>query len=68
MTAKVKGYRVMVGLTQQELASKLGISVQSYRNKEKGRVAFKDSEKIFIRELFGRVVKGITLEDLFFFS
>ena len=56
----------MVGLTQQELASKLGISVQSYRNKEKGRVAFKDSEKIFIRELFGRVVKGITLEDLFF--
>ena len=66
MTAKVKGYRVMVGLTQQELASKLGISVQSYRNKEKGRVAFKDSEKIFIRDLFGRVVKGITLEDLFF--
>ena len=66
MTAKVKGYRVMVGLTQQELASKLGISVQSYRNKEKGRVAFKDSEKIFIRELFGRVVKGMTLEDLFF--
>ena len=66
MTAKVKGYRVMVGLTQQELASKLGISVQSYRNKEKGRVAFKDSEKIFIRELFGKVVKGITLEDLFF--
>ena len=66
MTAKVKGYRVMVGLTQQELASKIGISVQSYRNKEKGRVAFKDSEKIFIRELFGRVVKGITLEDLFF--
>ena len=66
MTAKVKGYRVMVGLTQQELASKLGISVQSYRNKEKGRVAFKDSEKIFIRELFCKVVEGITLEDLFF--
>lgn len=66
MTAKVKGYRVMVGLTQQELASKIGISVQSYRNKEKGRVAFKDSEKIFIRELFGKVVKGITFEDLFF--
>lgn len=66
MTAKVKGYRIMVGLTQQELASKLGISVQSYRNKEKGRVAFKDSEKIFIRNLFGKVVEGITLEDLFF--
>lgn len=66
MTAKVKGYRIMVGLTQQELASKLGISVQSYRNKEKGRVAFKDSEKIFIKELFGKVVEGITLEDLFF--
>lgn len=66
MTAKVKGYRIMVGLTQQELALKLGISVQSYRNKEKGRVAFKDSEKIFIRDLFGKVVEGITLEDLFF--
>ena len=30
--SKLKGYRVMLGLTQKELSDKLGISLQSYNN------------------------------------
>ena len=66
MGEKVKGYRNIAGLTQAELARKLGISVQSYRNKEKGRVAFKDSEKVIIRDLISITIKGIKVDDIFF--
>lgn len=34
---KIKGYRNMLGLTQEELGKKLGISKQSYYNKETGK-------------------------------
>lgn len=63
---KVKGYRNIAGLTQSELARLLGISVQSYRNKEKGRVAFKDSEKVIIRDLISKIIEGIKVDDIFF--
>lgn len=63
---KVKGYRNIAGFTQAELAEKLGISVQSYRNKEKGRVAFKDSEKVMIRDLINNIIEGIKVDDIFF--
>lgn len=66
MTEKVKGYRNIAGMTQAELAKKLGISVQSYRNKEKGRVAFKDSEKIVIRDMLDKIIDGIKIDDIFF--
>jgi putative transcriptional regulator len=66
MVGKVKGYRNIAGLTQEELAKKLEISVQCYRNKENGRVAFKDSEKIIIRDLLGQVISGIKVDDIFF--
>ncbi len=66
MGEKVKGYRNIAGLTQAELARKLGISVQSYRNKEKGRVDFKDREKVIIRDLISITIKGIKVDDIFF--
>ncbi|CZQ88579.1 Hypothetical protein TFLO_1026 [Trichococcus flocculiformis] len=66
MAEKVKGYRNIAGMTQAELAAKLGISVQSYRNKEKGRVAFKDSEKIVIRDMLDKIINGIKIDDIFF--
>lgn len=43
--SKLKGYRVMLGLTQQAMADKLEISLQSYNNKETGKTPFKDKEK-----------------------
>ena len=33
---KIKGIRSDLGLTQQEMANYLGISIRAYRNKEKG--------------------------------
>ena len=63
---KVKGYRNMLGLTQKEMAKKLNISSQSYHNKEKGYVAFKDSEKLIIKKMLLPMFPNITLEDIFF--
>ena len=40
--SKLRGYRVMLGLTQQQMADKLKISLQSYNNKELGKTPFND--------------------------
>ena len=37
---KVKGYRNMLGLSQKDMANKLNISINAYRNKENGKVEF----------------------------
>ncbi len=63
---KIKGYRVMLGKTQEEMALELGISTQSYHNKENGYVSFKDSEKMAIKSLLLPLFPNITLEDIFF--
>ncbi len=63
---KVKGCRAMLGKTQEEMALELGISVQSYHNKENGHVSFKDSEKMAIKALLLPIFPNITLEDIFF--
>ncbi len=48
MMNKVKGFRVMVNMTQEEMAKVLGISVRSYVNKENG--SFDVSELVKIRD------------------
>gem|GEM_PF-2111955 len=42
---KIRGYRNMLGLTQEKLGEELGISKQSYYNKETGKTQFSDKEK-----------------------
>lgn len=63
---KVKGYRIMLGLTQQEVANKLNISISSYINKESGRTAFKDNEKMSFKDLLLPYFPNISLEEIFF--
>lgn len=63
---KIRGYRTMLGLTQKEMAERLNISAQSYFNKENGNVAFKDREKMQIKEMLLPLFPNITLEDIFF--
>lgn len=63
---KVKGYRIMLGLTQQEVANKLNISISSYINKESGRTAFKDNEKMLFKDLLLPYFPNISLEEIFF--
>lgn len=63
---KVKGYRIMLGLTQQEVANKLNISISSYINKESGRTSFKDDEKMVFKKMLLPYFPNINLEEIFF--
>lgn len=64
--SKLKGYRVMLGLTQQAMANKLNISLQSYNNKETGKTPFNDKEKKAIKTIVAEVEPGITIDELFY--
>lgn len=63
---KIAGYRANLSLTQVEMADYLNILPQSYSNKERGETAFKDSEKIKIKNLLLPHFPGITIDDIFF--
>ncbi len=64
--SKLKGYRVMLGLTQQNMADKLNISLQSYNNKETGKTAFTDDERVAIRDMVRDIKPDITIDELFY--
>lgn len=46
-------------MSRQVLADYLGISVQAYRDKKKGKRAFTQDEMFAIAELFYQKIKGI---------
>lgn len=64
--SKLKGYRVMLGLTQQAMADKLDISLQSYNNKETGKTPFNDKEKQEIKSIVKEIKPDITIDELFY--
>lgn len=61
---KVKGYRVMVNLTQEELAKKLGIALRSYQNKEQGITKFTVDELKAIKNIIAEQGVEIAIDDL----
>lgn len=63
---KLKGYRVMLGKTQRDMAKELNISVQSYNNKETGKTAFNDREKLAIKTMISELKSDITIDELFY--
>ncbi|EPH03110.1 helix-turn-helix transcriptional regulator [Streptococcus intermedius] len=63
---KIRGYRNMLSLTQKELGEKLGMTKQTYHNKEVGRYSFTDSEKMAFKKLLLPLFPNITIEDIFF--
>lgn len=62
----LKGYRVMLGLTQSQMADKLNISLQSYNNKETGKTPFNDKERLKIKSMVSEVKPDITIDELFY--
>lgn len=64
--SKLRGYRVMLGLTQEQLGQKLGITKQSYNNKETGKIAFTDKERLAIKSLVMEIKPDITIDELFY--
>lgn len=63
---KVAGYRNMLGMTQKDVAEYLGITVQSYSNKETGKNSFNDTEKMKIKKLFNIIDISLSIDDIFF--
>jgi putative transcriptional regulator len=59
--SKLKGLRAERGLTQLDMAKKLGISETSYVLRETGKREFKLSEMGIISTYF-----GLSIEDIFF--
>ena len=49
------------GITQKELARKLGISETAYRQKEKGQSAFTQDEMFFLHSYFDKPLQEIFL-------
>lgn len=62
----LKGYRTMLGYTQQEMAVLLDISRQSYYMKENGKTPFTDIEKVIIKKEISKIFPDITIDDIFF--
>lgn len=61
---KVKGYRVMAGLTQKEMADKLGISRETFILKEKND-RFTTAETIAITTILNECGLSLTREEIF---
>lgn len=66
LMSKLRGYRVMLGLTQQQMADKLKISLQSYNNKELGKTPFNDKERLAIKSMVAEIKSDITIDELFY--
>lgn len=62
---KVKGFRVMVGMTQEEMANAIGVSVRTYTNKETGKSEFTISEFKLIKDTLNNKGLNVSLEELF---
>lgn len=61
---KVKGYRVMANITQDEMASVIGLQRRSYIDKENGVREFTVKELTAIRDTLNNKGINITLDDL----
>lgn len=65
--SKLRGYRVMMNMTQKAMADKLEISLQSYNNKELGKTSFNDKERLLIKAMVAKEIKpDITIDELFY--
>ena len=63
---RLKELRKEKGLTQQQMADKLKISLQSYNNKELGKTPFNDKERLAIKSMVAEIKSDITIDELFY--
>lgn len=63
---KVAGFRAMIGLTQEQMGERLGITKQQYSPKERGVRAFNDSEKEKFKNVLKEYFPEITIDEIFF--
>ena len=67
MVNKLRGYRVMAGVTQVEMSRVIGYSSQqAYAQKENGRTPFKFKEMKAIRDyLNAKLNMTLTMDEIF---
>lgn len=63
---KVKGYRVMLNKSQEDMSKLFGITKQAYSAKERGLSRFTDKEMMMIKEMLKPIFPEITIDDIFF--
>lgn len=61
MQSKLLILRKEAGLSQQDMADKLNISVTSYGEKERGKSEFSQNEMFCLRDFFGKSLEEIFL-------
>lgn len=61
---EIKGARTRLGYTQQYMADRLDISLDTYRKKEKGVIKFADTEKVTVAKLLELTAQQVN--DFFF--
>lgn len=61
MQALLYQLRKEAGMTQKDLAEKLGISDVAYRQKEKGQRPFSQDEMFFLSRFFNKPIQEIFL-------
>lgn len=59
----LKRLRDEAGLTQKDMAKKLGMSQFSYLRKENGQTSFQDYEMFIIRDIFNKPMEEIFLQS-----
>lgn len=64
--SNARKYRAFLGMTQEEMANRLGISLSSYRNKENERTAFSDAEKVVFKNIVSSEIGNTTIDEIFF--
>ena len=62
---KVKGYRTMINKTQEEMATILGIHVNTYKSWEDNPMKFKVNEAYRFLEEVNKVDPKVKFEDIF---
>lgn len=62
---KIKGYRKMVGLTQDQMAQELNMSSRSYQTKEQDNGKFTAAELKALVDVLGKHNLNIKIDDLF---
>ena len=65
MQKKLIAWRRFYGITQKEMADKLGVDVRTYINKEQGVTQFKADEMFLIANILGKEISEIFLPTNF---
>jgi len=63
-TSKIKGYRVLAGFSQSEMAELLGNSLRSYQNKERGITKMTLQDAFLFKNVLKAKGIDINIDDL----